>query len=209
VLLLPRKWTVRYNRLYAGSTSWLFCKIVGVTIEIRGQENIPKGANIVASKHQSVWETFSLVSYLSDPALVLKRELMNIPFYGWFLRKLEMVPINRGSAVSSLRAMIKAAKKAVKQDRQITIFPEGTRKTPGDKPDYKIGVYYIYSKLDLPCIPVALNSGYFWPRHQFIRHPGNMVIQFLPPIPPGLSRKEFMEELERRIENCKLPGRDH
>jgi 1-acyl-sn-glycerol-3-phosphate acyltransferase len=138
-----------------------------------------------------------------DPAVVLKRELLRIPFYGWYLRKAGIIPIERSAGAAAVRQMITKAKNVLAAGRPILIFPEGTRKKPDDAPDYKPGVAGLYSALGVACVPVALNSGLFWTGPQgFIKRPGHIVVEFLEPISPGLRRAEFMRFLEGRIETA-------
>ncbi len=126
---------------------------------------------------------------------------MSIPFYGWYARKMQMIPIDRASGPNAIRAMVAAAKHALADGRQIVIFPEGTRRRPGDPPAYKTGVAGLYAQLRVPCVPAAHNSGLHWIRSSLIRKPGTIVVEFLPAIPPGLPRSEFMAALEKRIES--------
>jgi 1-acyl-sn-glycerol-3-phosphate acyltransferase len=157
---------------------------------------------IVASKHQSFWETFALLRFFDAPFFVLKRQLMFIPVFGQFLMKTDMIAIDRSSGASALRAMTRRAAEEVKHGRQFVIFPEGTRRAPRAPPQYKPGVALIYSECGVPCLPVALNSGLFWPRRTFMRYPGTLVVEFLDPIPPGLKRDEFLVRIERTIEDA-------
>jgi len=154
----------------------------------------------VASKHMSMWDTLALYLTLNQPAIVLKRELLRIPFYGWFLAKAAAVPIDRSAGASALRKMSEAARAVLAQGRPILIFPEGTRKKPGAAPDYKPGVAGLYSQLGVDCVPVTLNSGVYWTG--FLKRPGIIVLEFLEPIPPGMKRDAFMTLLESRIETA-------
>ena len=197
----PRKWSIRALQLWARSTLFWLRVIAGIRFEVRGGERIPQGACLVAGKHQSFWETFAILPLLDDPAMVLKKELTYIPFFGWFIYKFRMIPVERSAGTQALRALIDAAEKAVAMGRQVVIMPEGTRRAPDDPPDYKPGAAALYGKLNVACIPFALNSGLFWPRRQFIRRPGTIVISFLEPIPPGLNRKAFQSRLESEIES--------
>jgi len=174
----------------------------GLGYEVRG--TAPRdGRVIVASKHMSMWDTMALFMLLWNPATVVKRELMRIPFYGWYLWKAGMIPIDRSAGASALRKMTAAAEKVFAQKRPIIIFPEGTRKKPHAEPDYKPGVAALYGQLDAPCVPVALNSGLFWTGPGgFLKKRGTVVIEFLSPIPAGLPRREFMATLEQRIESA-------
>lgn len=174
--------------------------IIGTKIEVRGLENLPPNPILIASKHQSAWETFAFPAILKDPALVLKEELLSIPIYGAFCKKFEMIPIRRERASVALKEMIREAEIRKTQSREIIIFPEGTRTQPGSTPRYKPGVIKLYESLNIPCVPVALNSGVFWPGNSKRRYKGTIIIEFLPPIPPGLDRKSFKTELEQTIE---------
>ena len=198
VLALPRRATVWLARLWARLTFWGLKVFAGIDWEIRGLP--PRGAVLVASKHMSMWDTLALYLALYEPAIVLKRELLRIPFYGWFLAKAAAIPIDRSAGVSALRKMSDAARQVLGQGRPILIFPEGTRKKPGAAPDYKPGVAALYGQLDVDCVPVALNSGVYWTG--FLKRPGTIVLQFLEPIAPGLKRGAFMTLLEQRIEGA-------
>jgi len=198
VLALPRGATVWLARVWARATFWGLKVFTGVDWEIRGRT--PQGAVLVASKHMSMWDTLALYLALDQPAIVLKRELLRIPFYGWFLAKAAAVPIDRSAGARALRKMSEAARAVLAQGRPILIFPEGTRKKPGAAPDYKPGVAGLYSQLGVDCVPVALNSGVYWTG--FLKRPGTIVLQFLEPIAPGLKRGAFMTLLEQRIEGA-------
>ena len=198
VLALPRRATVWLARLWAQLTFWGLKVFAGIDWEIRGLP--PRGPVLVASKHMSMWDTLALYLALYEPAIVLKRELLRIPFYGWFLAKAAAIPIDRSAGVSALRKMSDAARQVLAQGRPILIFPEGTRKKPGAAPDYKPGVAALYGQLDVDCVPVALNSGVYWTG--FLKRPGTIVLQFLEPIAPGLKRGAFMTLLEQRIEGA-------
>ncbi|MEI6339924.1 lysophospholipid acyltransferase family protein [Aestuariivirga sp.] len=196
----PRKWSIRALQVWAKVSLFWLRVIVGIRLEVRGEKNIPQGACLVAGKHQSFWETFAILPLLDDPAVVLKKELTYIPFFGWFIYKFRMIPVQRTAGTQALRALVGAAENAIAMGRQVVIMPEGTRRAPDDPPDYKPGAAALYGKLDVPCVPFALNSGLFWPRRRFLRRPGTIVISFLEPIPPGLNRKVFQSRLETVIE---------
>ena len=200
LLLGPRRWAMAGLKLHAIVSVWLLRVIAGTRLEVRGREKLPKGAYLVVSKHQSAWDTFGLVPLFRDPAIVLKDELKWIPFYGWFCVKFEHILVKRDKAAKALKQMIADAQSRAAQGREIVIFPEGTRQAPGAPPDYKPGYVALYEALELPCVPLALNSGLFWPRRQLVRHPGTIVVEFLDPIPAGLPRKEFRAILEARLE---------
>ena len=198
--LTPRKWSVRALQAWASTSVWWLRMICGTRMEVRGAENIPQGAVLVAAKHQSTWDTFALLPLFDDPAMVLKRELVFIPLFGWFIPKFRMIPIERSSGAATLKGMVARAKEAAAMGRQIVIFPEGTRRPPDAPPDYKPGAAALYLQLDLPCLPIALNSGVFWPRRKFLRYPGTIVVEILPVIEAGLKRREFSQRLEAAIE---------
>ncbi len=202
VFLCSHKYVVAVLHMW-GRTSFILMRLfVGISVEIRGREHIIPGALLVASKHQSLWETFALLTLFDDPAIVLKKELTYIPLFGWFTLKLKLLTVDRSAGSSALRHLIHQAKSAKDSGRQIIIFPEGTRKTPGAEPDYKPGVAALYKSLEISCLPVALNSGLYWPRRSFLRHPGTIIVEFLPPIAAGIARKEFMNRLETAIEDA-------
>jgi 1-acyl-sn-glycerol-3-phosphate acyltransferase len=196
----PRSWAMAGLKTHGRFSVWLLRVIAGTRLEVRGHEKLPKGACLVVSKHQSAWDTFGLVPLFRDPAIVLKDELKWIPFYGWFCVKFEHILVKREKAAQALKTMIADAKQRVAQGREVVIFPEGTRQAPGAPPAYKPGYVALYEALEVPCVPVALNSGLYWPRRQLIRRPGTIVVEFLDPIPPGLPRKEFRVLLEARLE---------
>ena len=204
-LLLPPQVTVWGHRQWAHGVNFLMGLTVGIHVEYRGLEHRPKGATIVAAKHQSVWDTLIWHIILDNPAIVLKRELLLIPIFGWLCRKTHMIAVNRKAGSKALRVMLEDAKSATALGRSIVIFPQGTRTSPGtlveDVP-YLPGVSALYRSLDVPVVPVALNSGLFWPRRQLMRRPGTIVLEYLEPILPGLRRKEFDALLQNRIENA-------
>ena len=202
LLFAPRRWAMAALGIHGRFELWLLRVIVGTTLEVRGADKLPAGACLVAAKHQSAWETFGLIPLFRDPALVMKRELFWIPFHGWFSHKFEMIPVDRDKGPSALRRMLREAKKRAADGREIIIFPEGTRRTPGAPPDYKTGVVLLYEGLGLPCVPVALNSGVFWPRRSLMRRPGTIVVEFLDPIQAGLARTEFLTRLIASIETA-------
>lgn len=199
-LLMPRGALLAMLRSWCRLSLRLLKLICGIDCEFRGLENIPKGAALIASKHQSMWETFALITVLEDPAYILKRELLWIPFFGWCAAKAEMIPVDRGRRSQALAAMTERAKRETARGREIIIFPEGTRRAPGAEPKYKFGVAFLYTELGVPCVPVALNSGLFWPRRSFRRYPGVVRVEFLPPIEPGLDRQTFYDRLQDAIE---------
>ena len=201
-ILLPYSFLHGVLRRYASSTLWFLRVVCGTKVEWRGREKLPAGPCIVACKHQSLWETFALFMLLPDPTYVLKRELMWLPLFGWLATKARMIPIDRGSHTKALASMTAAARREAARGRQIVIFPEGTRRPPGAKPRYLPGVAFLYAELGLPCVPIALNSGLFWPRRSLRRHPGTVLVEVLDPIPPGLEKREFLMRLQNATEQA-------
>jgi 1-acyl-sn-glycerol-3-phosphate acyltransferase len=199
-ILLPYSFLHGVLRRHASSTLWFLRVVCGTKVEWRGREKLPAGPCIVACKHQSLWETFALFMLLPDPTYVLKRELMWLPLFGWLATKARMIPIDRGSHTKALASMTAAARREAARGRQIVIFPEGTRRPPGAKPRYLPGVAFLYAELGLPCVPIALNSGLFWPRRSLRRHPGTVLVEVLDPIPPGLEKREFLMRLQNATE---------
>lgn len=202
LLLGPRSWAMAALKLHARVSLWWLEMIVGTRMEVRGADKLPAPPFLIAAKHQSAWDTFGLIPLFRDPALVMKAELMNIPFYGWFSRKFGMIPIRREAGASALREMMREARARAAAGREILVFPEGTRRLPGAPPDYKPGLTLLYEGLGIPCVPLALNSGLFWPRRRMERYPGTIVVEILEPIQPGLSRSEFKALVVERIETA-------
>jgi 1-acyl-sn-glycerol-3-phosphate acyltransferase len=200
--VMPRAVMLRVGSWWAKTNIMLMRVICGIKVEFRGVEKIPKGPLIVASKHQSMWETISLLHFFEAPFFVVKRELKFVPIFGLFVIKTNMVAIDRAKGGHSLLAVLRRAEEEVRHGRQFVIFPEGTRTAPGALPHYKAGVGMVYVDCGVPCLPVALNSGLFWPRRTFMRYPGTLVVEFLDPIPPGLKREEFLTRLESVIEGA-------
>lgn len=182
--------------------NWQLRVICGIRTHISGQENLPEGPLLIAAKHQSAWETLALLGLFHDPAFILKQELLKVPVFGWYLTKLGMIPVDRSAGPSALRDMTRRAKEAADEGRQIVIFPEGTRRAPGAPPDYKTGLSFLYASLKVPCVPLALNSGLFWPRRAFILRPGTIRVEICPAIPPNLPRNAFSTRMENDIETA-------
>ena len=198
LLIAPRTWCAGMARAWASATLWGLKVFAGTDMRVIGPR--PEGAVLVASKHMSMWDTLALYLLLEDPGIVLKRELLRIPFYGWYLWKSCAIAIDRSAGAEAFRRMAGSATRALEAGRPILIFPEGTRKAPGAAPDYKPGVAGLYAILKIPCVPVALDSGVYW--RGFFKYPGTISVHFLEPIAPGLKRSEFMGRLESRIENA-------
>lgn len=174
----------------------------GVKSEITGLENLPDTGCVIVSKHQSAWETFALAEYYRQPTFILKRELRWVPFFGWYLMKFRQIPVDRGKKGKALAAMGKRAAEAIAENRNIIIYPEGTRRPAGAEPQYKYGIVHLYKTLNCPIVPIALNSGVYWPRRRFFRFPGTIKAEILEPIQPGLPPEEFFKLLQERIETA-------
>jgi 1-acyl-sn-glycerol-3-phosphate acyltransferase len=201
LLLLPRRVVIRFSRLWSLGSVVLLRHIVGLDHRIRGRDRLPQGACIIAMKHQSAWDALILPMVLDDPAIVVKRELVLLPIYGWYMWRSGLaIAIDRGAGPAAVRSMVKAAKEAAAAGRPIVIFPQGTRVAPGAHLPYQPGVAALYQALALPLVPAAVNSGLFWGRRAFLKRPGRIVLEFLDPIPSGWQRQRLMAELERRIE---------
>jgi 1-acyl-sn-glycerol-3-phosphate acyltransferase len=199
-LVMPRGAFMWMGRTWAGSALWLLKVICGAHVEFRGLDRLPPGGFLVAAKHQSMWETFSLLTIFRDPAFVAKRELQWIPFFGWYVWKARSIAVNRSGGSVALAEMNRRAGEEARAGRQIVIFPEGTRRAAGAPPAYKYGIAHMYEQMRMPCVPLALNSGVFWPRRQFLRFPGTIVVECLEPIPPGLPRDEFFALMQQQVE---------
>jgi 1-acyl-sn-glycerol-3-phosphate acyltransferase len=202
LLVMPRHIAMKGLKLWSRSTMFWQRLIVGTRVELRGLEHLPPGPVLIAAKHQSAWETVTLHAFFDDPAIVLKKELMWVPIMGWLCRKFALIPVDRTASTSAMRALRRHARRARDNGRQIIIFPEGTRRAPGAIPDYKPGVALLYGDLGIPCVPLALNSGLYWPRRKPERYPGTIIVELQPAIPPGLPRKDFMARLGRDIETA-------
>ncbi len=201
-LLGPPRWSHAISRVWIAVLFGALKLIVGLDHEVRGRENLPEGAFVIASKHQSAWDTLVWSTLFDQVAIVLKRELFMVPLFGWFLKRAGMIGIDRAQGASAMKRMLREARAAADAGRPLLIFPEGTRTPPGARRPYHPGIAALYLHLGLPVVPVALNSGLFWGRRSFLKHPGRIVLEFLPPIPPGLGRAAFMRELETRIETA-------
>lgn len=191
--LMPYCWTK--------SLPFILKWVCGIQIEIRGLENLPKqNGYIIASKHQSALETLVFHPIIPNVFCVLKRELLWLPIAGLYAWRTGCVGIDRSGGAVTMRKMLAGVQKNLKKGMNLIIFPEGTRTKPGSKKPYSPGVALLYEQCQVPVVPVAVNSGYFWPKNSVQKYPGTAVIEFLKPIPAGLHRRAFMEELYERIE---------
>jgi len=202
VLLMPRRVAAGFGHYWALWTLWLAGWSAGLRYEVRGRANLPPGPAIIAMKHQSAWDTFAASALFDDPAIVVKRELFRIPFYGWYLRKAGMIGIDRGSGAGALRGMLAEARRAAAQGRPILIFPEGTRTPVGSSAPYHPGVALLARELKAPVVPVALNSGLFWGRRAFRKRAGLIVVEILPPLSQEMPARHIADQLRDRIEEA-------
>ena len=186
------------------SRTWLeaYRMICGVTYEVKGREYLPAGGCVLAMKHQSTWDTFAMFALFPEPVFVFKNELTWVPFFGLALLRLGCIPVKRGTGRGALDSMIQGTVAACSRGKQVVIFPEGTRGVVGQAAAYKSGVSHLYVAMGDACIPVALNSGLLWPRRKFLRPPGTITVEILPPIPPGLNRKDMHQRLVAEIEKA-------
>jgi 1-acyl-sn-glycerol-3-phosphate acyltransferase len=202
ILLMPRRCVVAWSLFWIDfCLGWLrlTCRL---THRVGGMENLPAGPVIFACKHQSSWETLAFSRLFPNSATVLKRELLFIPIVGWAMARAGNIAVERGDGAAALRGLVRQAKAAIAEGRSILIFPEGTRTPVGSQPPYQVGTAALYRQLGVPVVPVALNSGLFWGRRQFIKWPGVIDVEVLPAIPPGLGREPFMAILRDRIEGA-------
>ena len=202
ILLMPREAMVRHAERWERGIQWLLRHLVGLDYRVIGDEHRCDSRVIYAIKHQSAWDTITTHLLIDDPAIALKQELTKVPIFGACLRHAGMITIDRGHGTKAIRSLIGGARQAIDRGSPVVIFPEGTRTPPGERRAYHPGVAALYKQLALPVVPVALNSGLFWGRRSFVKRSGTISVAFLEPIPPGLERKAFMAELERRIETA-------
>ncbi len=201
LLLLPSRAVRGFGRLWSRGSVQLLRHIVGLEHVVRGLDLVPQGGCIIAMKHQSAWDAVILPTVLDDPAIIVKRELVLLPIYGWYMWRSGLaIAIDRRAGATALRHMVAASRSAAAAGRPIVIFPQGTRVAPGAHLPYQSGVAALYQALALPVVPAAVNSGLFWGRRSFLKRPGRIVLEFLEPIPAGWPRQRLMAELERRIE---------
>jgi 1-acyl-sn-glycerol-3-phosphate acyltransferase len=198
--IMPRKKAWFVPKFWAHTNLFLQKWLAGTDKLVEGLENLPEGSYIVAPKHQSSWDTYALLPHIPDGLLILKRELMWIPIFGWYVAKMRMIPIDRGARGKVLKDVVRLTRERMQEGRQLIIYPEGTRRAPGEAPAYKWGIAEIYSQLGVPVVPIAHVAGLYWPRRKFWRYPGTIKVRVLPPIEPGLGKEEFLERLIRETE---------
>jgi 1-acyl-sn-glycerol-3-phosphate acyltransferase len=200
--VLPRKKAYFIPKFWAKSNLWLMKLICGTTVEIEGLENLPKGAFIFAPKHQSFWDTFAFLPHIEDPLYILKRELLWIPVFGWYVAKQRMIGVNRAARGKAMTDVMARTLEEMKTGRQLIIYPEGTRRPPGAEPVYKYGIARLYRDLQMPVVPVVHHAGIFWPRRKSIRQGGVIKARILPPIQPGMDEKDFFDHLVKTMEEA-------
>lgn len=203
-LIAPRPALRAFVRTWGRLFIWICRVFGGLKLELRGQENLPPGPVIIASKHQSAWETLAYLGLFPDACFVLKKELSHIPFFGWFILRMNHIPLDRERGPSVVTKLVADVKRELRraEGRQVIFFPEGTRRAPGAPPDYRVGVALAYVGAKATVVPVAINAGLFWPRRSLRLKPGTIVVEFLEPIPPGMKRDAFFELLQERIETA-------
>ena len=202
ILVLPRRINMRFGRFWARSVLVLLSVVVGLDHEVRGRDRLPQGGYILALKHQSAWDALIVPIVLGDPAVIVKRELLWLPIYGWYAGRAGSIGIDRKGGAGALRRMVAAARPVIAAGRPVVIFPQGTRAAPDSPLPYQPGVAALYQALGVPLVPAAVNSGLFWGRRSFLKRRGHIVLEFLDPIAPGWPRRKLMDEIERRIESA-------
>jgi 1-acyl-sn-glycerol-3-phosphate acyltransferase len=199
-LALPRGIVAWAFKLWARGVIVLLGVCCGIRIEVRGREHVPTGRALVAAKHQCMFDVFAEFLILPDSCFVMRKELMLIPFFGWYAWKQRMVVIDRDGGSAALRQMVRDGQDRLADERQLLIFPEGHRGEPGVAGDYQPGVAGLYRDLGLPAHLVATNSGLHWPAHGILRRSGTIVFEYLEPLPAGMKRADFMRQMQERIE---------
>ena len=203
--IFSRKATVKlWTNVFLPVVLFCFKIAAGVTIEVRGKQYIQQSPALYASKHESAVETYMLSTIVKDMAFVLKKELTYIPIFGWAQYFYGMIAVDRSAGGAAMKGMLKSAKQRIAEGRSVVIFPEGTRMKPGLSGEYKPGLLFLAQNLNVPVVPVALNTGLFWGKNSFLRYSGKVIVEFMEPMPDNLNKKEFMTLLQQRIEDkCK------
>ena len=199
-IVLPRIWVLAIVRSFLAVVLWLLRVLFRLRWTITGDWQAAQGAVLVAAKHQSAFETLILQYQLGDPVIIMKQELLSVPVFGWALRRLGHIGVDRAGNLEGMRQLLSAARRAHEEGRPVLIFPEGSRREVNAPPDYKSGVELIYAVLKAPCVPVAVNSGRVWPARSLTPGAGTVMVEFLPPIEAGLSRAAFGARLQDDIE---------
>ncbi|MBT3307658.1 MAG: 1-acyl-sn-glycerol-3-phosphate acyltransferase [Alphaproteobacteria bacterium] len=200
LLVFPRRWSQAATKAWTRGAVVVLKTMIGLDFEVKGAP--PEGPCIIVSKHQSAWDTFVFYLLLDDPNYVLKKELTRLPIWGWCALKCGAISVDRSGGGAALKQLVRDVETRMIDGRQVIIFPEGTRTAPGERRDYQPGVAAVYARTQSPVVPVALNSGLFWGRRSFRKKSGTITVQFLEPMPQGLKRREFMAELETRMETA-------
>lgn len=199
--LAPRSWQRKVSPVWLWGGYKIEKYILGLDYKVIGLENLPPKPYIVAMKHQSAWETMKLYALYGNPAIVLKKELMDLPLWGKYAKAMDMVFVDRSKGVEAIKYMVESAKEVVLDEkRPLVLFPQGTRVPVGVKKNYKFGMMKLYEALNIPIVPVAINAGVFWPRNSFWKRPGTITVQILPPIPPGRPNDEVFKEVQQIVE---------
>ena len=200
-LFLPTKITLLFGKFLGHYVVFIVKIFLSTKVEFKGIENIPKNEKyFVASAHQSMFETFALQSVLDYPVFILKKELLKIPLFGQYLKKIKSIEIVRDTTTKdNINFFDKVANIIKNEKRPLLIFPQGTRIKVDERVPFKKGVGRIYEALNISCVPIALNSGKVWPKHGIVKHPGKITVSFLKPIEPGLNKDEFIKNLELKI----------
>ena len=200
LVLIDDAWALRAVRAYCRHVRWSARWMLGLHSVIRGE--VPRSECLIAAKHQSFLDIIMIVSAVPRPRFVMKKELMRTPIVGWYAKKIGCVPVDRGRRGRAVRQLVEDVGKGRLRPGQLIIYPQGSRIAPGDSAPYKIGTAVLYEQLAQPCVPAATNVGLFWPRQSVVRRPGLAVVEFLPPIAPGLSHDDLMARLEHEIESA-------
>jgi 1-acyl-sn-glycerol-3-phosphate acyltransferase len=198
--LAPKSWQRRVPPVWLWVVRRVEKYVLGLDYVVIGRENLPKPPYLVAMKHQSAWETMKLYALFGNPAIVLKKELMDLPLWGRYAKAMDMVPVDRSKGKEATHYMVESAKQILVDKRPLVVFPQGTRVAVGDKRPYKMGIMKLYEALNVPVVPVALNAGVFWPRNAFWKRGGTITVEIMPPIAPGGDAQKVFAELQEKIE---------